>query len=70
MDRSNAGFVEKWKIAGPILEQIRREELRRVETEKVIPLFDGLLEGALRDCPKPLISGLVEQQAWFARARK
>jgi len=60
-------WVETWRRAGVELEALRRSELARIDTrEAVRQLFVG-------DCPAlppPLpTSGLVEQQAWFARLR-
>jgi len=38
--------------------------------EQVIRSFDDAFESALLHTPMRMTSGLVEQQAWFAKARK
>ena len=61
-------WVETWKEAGEELERIRRAELQAVDTrEAVRHLFEGV--DVTRFGPAPQTSGLVEQQAWFARLR-
>jgi hypothetical protein len=56
--------VERQKL------ELRRAELPLVDTEEAIASFDGLFEDAIANCPPRPTSGLVEQQAWFAKARK
>lgn len=63
-------WVAAWRRAGPELERMRREEIRHAEKTSSISAFDGLFEGAIRDCPAKPTSGLVEQQRWFCRARR
>ena len=63
-------WVRAWRRAGPELERIRREEIRRADTARSIPAFDGLFEAAVRDFPPHPTSGLVEQQRRFRRAKK
>jgi hypothetical protein len=63
-------WVEAWKRAGPILEEERREQIRKTDTMRDLALFDCDLRFLLRTArPKPT-SGLVEQQALFARMRQ
>jgi hypothetical protein len=62
--------VDAWRRAGPELERMRREEIRRTDTARSIPAFDGLFEGAIRDFPAKPASGLVEQQRWFHQAKR
>jgi len=63
-------WVETWKRAGPVLERIRREELRDFRYEDHPEVIDALLEiGCRRAVPRPT-SGLVEQQRLFAKARR
>jgi hypothetical protein len=61
-------WVETWRRAGPELDRIRRAELEALDTREAIrQIFSGLnfpIE------PAPPTSGLVEQQAWFARLRE
>ena len=59
-------FVERWRIAGPRIEELRREELRNVEVAKVIESLSGAFEATLAG-PVRTSSGLVEQQAIFSR---
>lgn len=61
---------QAWKEAGPLLEQIRADEIRATDTRKSIAAFDGLFEAAVRDFPPGNTSGLVEQQRWFHSRRK
>lgn len=62
--------VDAWRRAGPELERMRRADIRRADTVRSIPAFDGLFEGAIRDFPAKPTSGLVEQQRWFRQAKR
>jgi hypothetical protein len=62
-------WIAAWRRAGPALEQIRREELRRVDHRTVIEQFDDAFDVALRTAVVPSTSGLVAQQQHFARLR-
>jgi hypothetical protein len=62
--------VSAWQRAEPELERMRREDIRHADTAASIPAFDGLFEGAIRDFPMRLTSGLVEQQRCFRRAKR
>ena len=58
-------WVNTWKEAGPELERIRREELRRMDPVLAISLLCGPADYTVPPrAPKPT-SGLVEQQRWF-----
>ena len=57
-------WVETWLRAGPELERIRRAELMGVDTQEAIR---QVLEVHVPLLPALPTSGLVEQQAWFAR---
>lgn len=60
-------WVRTWADAGAALEQLRREELRRLDTLKTISLLCGPADYHQPPfAPKPT-SGLVEQQRWFAK---
>ena len=59
-------FVERWRVAGARLEELRREELRNVEVAKVIESLNGAFQATLAG-PMRTTSGLVEQQKIFAR---
>ena len=61
-------WVQTWKKAGPELERLRREELRRMDPERSIELLCGPADYTVPPrAPKPT-SGLVEQQRWFMKA--
>ena len=63
-------WVAAWRTAGPELERIRREELRRLDTFKTIALLSGPADYNVPPrAPKPS-SGLVEQQRWFEKLRR
>jgi hypothetical protein len=61
-------WVETWQRAGEELERIRRIEIQAIDTREAVRQIFGSC-----DLPGPApspISGLVEQQAWFARIRR
>ncbi|MBI4471707.1 MAG: hypothetical protein HY646_03500 [Acidobacteria bacterium] len=61
-------WVQTWKQAGPELERIRREELRRIDPIRAIALLCGPADYRVAPrVPKPT-SGLIEQQYWFMKA--
>lgn len=62
-------WVEVWTRAGEALERIRVEELRQLDGLRAIELLSGSADySSAPFAPKPT-SGLVEQQAWFRKAR-
>ena len=62
-------WVETWKRAGPELDEIRRREIEAADTRKAVQqLFSQT--GAFDSLPARTTSGLVEQQALFAKLRK
>jgi hypothetical protein len=65
-------WVRAWKTAGPELERIRREELRRLDAcaaHAAIALLCGPADYRQPPrAPKPT-SGLVEQQRYFRKLR-
>lgn len=65
-----AAVVAQWRQAGPLLEKVRREELRRLTDADALAAAEELLD-LVRLLPPPAAgeSGLVEQQRVFARAR-
>ena len=63
-------WVQTWKVAGPLLEQIRAEEIRAADTVKSMEILDDAFSSAVwLNKPRPS-SGLVEQQEIFSRARQ
>lgn len=63
-------WVETWRRAGPELEEIRRREIEFADTREAVRQIFGSSESFFRDLEAPTTSGLVEQQAWFARLRR
>jgi hypothetical protein len=62
-------WVQAWREAGPMPEQVRRQELRRLDAERAIGLLCGPADYRTAPrAPKPT-SGLIEQQRWFTKAR-
>ena len=62
-------WAEAWKQAGPELERIRRKEIRETDTFEALKAFLGPIDFSKEPFhPRPS-SGLVEQQASFAKAR-
>ena len=59
-------FVERWRVAGARLEELRPEELRNVEVASVIESLNGAFQATLAG-PVRTTSGLVEQQAVFSQ---
>ncbi len=68
--QDDAAWVKHWQRVGPLLEQIRREELRKFKYEDHIDLIDSLLEIGCRMGQPRTTSGLVEQQRLFQKARQ
>ena len=67
-DRQLRAFVEAWKIASARLEELRRRDLLAVKTADHIEALNGAFEASLA-APARKGSGLVEQQAIFARMK-
>lgn len=65
-----AAVVAQWRRAGPSLEKVRREELRRLTDADALAAAEELLDLVRLLPPPPEESGLVEQQRIFARAHK
>ena len=62
-------YVEAWRQAGPELEAIRTRELQTTDVAKAVHQLFGDSELVQR-LPRLTTSGMVEQQAWFAKLRK
>jgi hypothetical protein len=63
-------YVERWRKAGPELEKVRREELRKLTDDDVRAQIHALLEiSRLVPCIRHS-SGLVDQQRIFQKARR
>ncbi len=61
-------LVKQWRQAGEALEEIRRREIENLDTRQAILQIFGTA-GWPDQGPPRTTSGLVEQQAWFARLR-
>jgi hypothetical protein len=61
--------VETWRRAGAELALIRERELQLVDTREAVRQLFGDNQ-LVQDAPRLQHSGLVEQQRWFAKARK
>ncbi len=55
-------WVRNWQVLGPEMDRMRREDIRRANTQKSIMLFDLAFKAALRNTPPRTTSGLVEYQ--------
>lgn len=63
-------WVKNWQEVGPLLEQIRAEEIRVTDTVRAMEVLDDMFTHAVKTMPARESSGLIEQQAIFARARR
>jgi hypothetical protein len=63
-------WTAAWKAAAPVLEQVRRAELRRVDPYQAITLLCGPADYRVAPRAPKATSGLVEQQRWFQKARR
>ena len=61
-------FVERWRLASAKFEELRRKDLRNVNVAEHIEAMNGAFEAALSTQARKT-SGLVEQQAVFAKMR-
>ena len=63
-------WVRTWQEAGPRLERVRREELRRLDPQRAIALLCGEADYTKPPRVPGPTSGLVEQQRWFKLATR
>ena len=61
-------WVQAWRTAGPELERLRREELRRLDPQRAIAMLCGPADYHVPPRAARPTSGLVEQQRWFKKA--
>lgn len=72
MSRSDAGFIQKWQLAGRELVEMERDELRSLTDADVGAAIQALSQAfwvALHSSPPSQTSGLIEQQRLFMRGR-
>jgi len=62
-------WVETWRRAGLEMDLIRRREIEAADTQKAIRQLFGD-SSLVQTLPPRTSSGLVEQQAWFAKLRR
>jgi hypothetical protein len=70
LHRRLKAYAMGWKETGELLEEERRERVRTADTAQALAALSGLFDSAVRLQPATKTSGLVEQQAIFARARR
>ena len=63
-------WVENWKRVGPILEQIKAEELRAPDYHKKLEGLLPMCDLACAHAEPSKTSGLVEQQRLFMKMRE
>ena len=61
-------YVERWRLASAKIEELRRQDLRNINVAEHIEAMNGAFEAALATQTRTT-SGLVEQQAIFAKLR-
>jgi hypothetical protein len=62
-------WVETWRQVGPELDDVRRREIESADTQEAVRQLFGTGDDPIDLPPSPATSGLVEQQAWFAKLR-
>jgi hypothetical protein len=62
-------WVDNWKTTGPLLEQIRRKELREFVHEDHLAAMRSLLELGAKFAKPRTTTGMVEMQRLFMKAR-
>ncbi len=63
-------WIKNWQELGPILEEMKRDSLKRVRTADAIEAFDLAYKSARLHSPRRETSGLIEQQRWFKRGHR
>jgi hypothetical protein len=63
-------WFKNWKELGPVLEEMRAELIRGTDTVEAMEILDGMFTHAVETVPPRPSSGLIEQQAIFARAKR
>jgi hypothetical protein len=63
-------YVRMWAANGPLLEELRDQEIRQADTAVSIQMFELAFRMALRELPPRDSSGLVEWQDFMCRWRR
>lgn len=63
-------WIRNWEELGPILERVRLDSLKNVDTAESIAALDIAYKSARLHLPSRKTSGLIEQQRLFMRARR
>jgi hypothetical protein len=67
---TNKDWVEHWRRVAPMLDEIRRRELREFDYAKQLPIIDALLQMGVDRRVSRKSSGLVEFQRLLAKAKR
>ena len=62
-------WVDTWRRAAHELDEMRRREIESADTQEAVRQLFGTDNEPMDIAPPPATSGLVEQQAWFAKIR-
>jgi hypothetical protein len=63
-------WVQAWRTAGPVLERLRRDELRRLDGYRAIAHLCSPADYHQPPRVARSTSGLIDQQRWFMKARR
>ena len=63
-------WVHNWEETAPLLEEIRRREIREPDTHQVLANLEGAFNYAIRALPPRRSSGLVEMRRLLDKAHK
>jgi len=63
-------WVRNWQVVGLQLDRLRRESIRKANTQESIRQFDLAFKAAIRNTPHRQTSGLVEFQRLLRRLPK
>lgn len=62
--------IQQWADAAPVMQALRDEEVWRTNTTEANLQLNDAFQSALLHYKPRETSGLVEQQAWFAKMRR
>ena len=61
--------VNDWKIAAPVLEELRRREIAQADNVQVLAQLESAFNYATK-LPLRQTSGIMEMQYWFGKLRE